>query len=51
MKMATKILGKILAYVGNLMAIAGLVWLNLPLFSVGLFALVVGCVVHELGES
>lgn len=45
-----KLMGKLISYVGLLMGIAGIVWENTPLFSAGLFILVVGCTMHELNE-
>jgi len=49
--MIAKVLGKIFAYLGNLVAIAGLVWDNIPLFLLGVVILIVGCIMHEFDEK
>lgn len=48
--MIAKIWGKIFSYLGILMGVAGLLWENLPFFGVGVFILIIGCIVHELAE-
>jgi len=47
-----KILGKILAYIGFLVAMAGLInnW-NALLFILGVLINIIGCILHEANEQ
>jgi len=49
--MLEKLLGKLMAYSGNLLAVAGLIEHNLFIVVAGIIVLVLGCIVHEVNEK
>jgi hypothetical protein len=46
-----KLLGKLMAYSGNLLAIVGIVDHNNLITAFGIIVLIVGCILHEMNEK
>lgn len=50
-KVYHKTMGKILTYLGLLIAIAGIDWLIPEMICVGILAVIIGSIIHEVNES
>jgi len=50
-KVYKKTMGKIFTYLGLLIAIAGIDWLILEMFVLGIFIVIIGSIIHEVNES
>ena len=50
-KLWKKTIGKLFTYIGLVIAIAGINWLIFELMAIGIFTIIVGCLMHELNEN